>query len=231
MFVWLACGPVLATGPSSRIIEIKPVALNSELVLFRTRSETNGMGAHDYVLTRYGWLLVSASGVWREMEYRTLDPEAIAEPEREQLFDRYYQEFTRPFDWNHPPKSARDVIRQHHLHKFDQRRKEGQLATVGSKRLVTNCNGRECPMLRSVDGIKARLKPDLPLEVNFIHAGVMVLRNHNDGDMEGDGKNAGAWFDVPNVQDLNDGKGPQDYGFEYQSIDAIVLLPCNRGRQ
>jgi hypothetical protein len=60
----------LRTGPSSAYYKITPIAYSdSGAVLCRTQSEINSMGAARMMQNNFGYLVVSANGIWEEVFY------------------------------------------------------------------------------------------------------------------------------------------------------------------
>lgn len=66
LFVVLLNSFLWATGPSYAQVTLTPIATNSNgKVLFQTYHNFNKMGGSSEK-RKYGWLVVSASGVWEE---------------------------------------------------------------------------------------------------------------------------------------------------------------------
>src|SRR5262245_58946478 len=63
------------TGPSNATIKIVPVAFNNGAVLFKTYHCIDRDGGGYFHRTEYGWLVVSADGIWEEAPHIVLDSE------------------------------------------------------------------------------------------------------------------------------------------------------------
>ncbi len=221
----------LATGPSHAHISIAPVAFNDKGVcLFKTRCLINLTGAHDFIKTEYGWLIVSVDGIWEEAPHITLDPEKLrarGRNEKELLheFHKYDQEFDQDFNWASPPDSVRDILQKYAFHQpMRSGEQEISLARARLQNLFSRVPETEVYLKqRGIGGLSNFISRKTKIRIVFAHAGVIVIKN-----IDEEQKSAGEPFEIFNPRYLGDGVGCRDYGVEYQEIDGVIFIKPSR---
>jgi hypothetical protein len=99
------------TGSSSAYLEITPIGYADDgIILCRTVFTQNEMGAAALMEHEYGYLLVSANGMWEEVHYSTIH-NYMGYDSLESLEKIFYKRM----DFSNPPKFLDSIIREHHI--------------------------------------------------------------------------------------------------------------------
>lgn len=210
-----------ATGPSSADFKIIPIAHNGKgVVLCKTYYTVNVTGAHYYQEVEFGWLVVSANGLWEEVLDRVFDPAKVPEEQHTATWDRYHKEFEQNFRWASPPLSVRPLLKKYRFAKhrgFSQTTGAGAVTWEPERVCVRrNCTPgrtvhRSLHSFRSEPGKGSRVKS------SFYFAGVAVFNSSVDED----DKSHGAKFFIP----IRDAESRSiDPGVDMWSVDGIVII-------
>ena len=182
----LAATAAGATGPSSALAKIVPIAARGDAVLFRTMWTINGTGAHVAQPVEFGWLVATSGGAWEQVLHRRLEPkDELTNPEEA----AYEREFEAPFDWDWPPKSVQGLLRRYRFRRTDAvgARDGAGLITWDPKRL---CQGARCwPTCRqqSLHGLKNDRGSGSPVRASFVRGGLAVFENDASYDRDSSG--------------------------------------------
>lgn len=220
---------------------MNPIAVNpSGQVLLRTFYESNRSGGHSLSSSeiRFGWLVVSAQGLWKEYKHAeviAVEGGADEEDRLRAMFERCLSEFEAPFNWGDPPASIRPILK---TYKFDRAHavdpnlgmgtvkwtpkgiySKGKLIARGARQLTLGKKTSEWATGSEI-------------EAAFFARGVALFRNENSFDTEdlGDHGTVGAEFPFPNLMYLGETEGTQDVGFETWRADGISLLKQPRSK-
>ncbi len=222
IFLWGDCG--VATGPSVVAIEIVPITYTAHnVILFKTRYKLNRRGITGLTKVEYGWLVVSANGIWEEYPDMTFDPEEFQNDPQKMIqeFRLREHEFRNPFNWVSPPATVQSVLKKYN---FQQRRlnladnHENVLLLIKDR--VKTCD--RCLKVHSVQNLSTFLTEDELINIKFAHGGVVLIEN-----VRNESENIGADFEVPYFMRLEGDRICRDYGIEIQAIDGILILPQN----
>lgn len=234
-FLLLFSSDAFATGPSGLTVRMNPIAVNpSGQVLLRTFYDSNKSGGHSFASSeiRFGWLVVSAQGLWKEYthaEVSAVEGGADEYDRQWKIFKRYMNEFESSFDWDNPPASVQPILK---TYKFDRAHavdpslgkgtvkwtprgvfSKGKLIAHGAKQLTL---GKKT----SARGTGSEV------DAAFYTRGVALFHNQNSFDTEdmGDHGTVGAEFHFPNLIYLGEKEGTQDVGIDTWRVDGISLL-------
>lgn len=218
LVVLLGFSTAHATGPSSAEIEIVPLAVNGQgVVLCKTESHINLMGAQSLKGMEYGWLAISADGVWDEQLENRIDEK---EAEGGDRLDTIMHDYAQRTDLHAPPPSLRRMMERYGFTENDT------LKVTQPTREVTWDYGRLCAgprcleekvAQRTLKGITSIEEDGSPVKAHFVAAGVALFANKDyTGVDEGQ---QGAIFGVVNMFQGH------DIGVDLQAIIGIVFLP------
>ena len=234
-FFLLCASAAFATGPSGLIVRMKPVAVNpAGQVLLRTFYDSNKSGGHSLYRSeiRFGWLIVSAQGLWKEYKHAEIMAGEGGTDEYDRLwemFNRHLNEFESPFDWDKPPASVQPTLK---AFKFNRTHSVDPNLGKGTVKWTPRGVYSEGKLLaRSARQLTIGKKSSIPgtgseIEAYFFTRGVALFLNENSFDTEdmGDHGTVGAEFPFPNLIYLGAKEGTQDVGFETWRVDGISLL-------
>ncbi len=141
-FLLLFSSSAFAAGPSYVTIWMDPVAANpSGQVLLRTFYRSNQSGGQPLPGSeiRFGWLIVSAQGLWKEyghVSMKETEGDSAEDKRQGEMFNRTMNEFESPFDWANPPASVQPILKTYKFskaHAVDPRlgRGSGQVDAQG----------------------------------------------------------------------------------------------------
>ncbi|EAU67987.1 hypothetical protein STIAU_0779 [Stigmatella aurantiaca DW4/3-1] len=209
-----------ATGPSSADVRLYPLAARKGAVLFRTRWQINASGAHAFIRTEYGWLVIDARGEWHEVPDVTLEASTFAETEPWDELKRLDKAFETPLDWKSPPGSVAGLLRQYGFTQKDEvKPEEGSgSASLTPKAL---CQGKRCSapcVQRSLKGLKSSPQDGTQVEASFVHSGLALFHNHRQD--TADEPAVGASFSESGA-----GTKWDTVGIEYENIWGVCRLP------
>ena len=124
-FLLLFSTATFAAGPTYVTIWMDPVAVNpSGQVLLRTFYRSNQSGGQPLPGSeiRFGWLIVSARGLWKEYGHFSMketEGDSAEDKRQEEMFGRTMTEFEAPFDWDSPPASVQPLLKTYKFSKAD----------------------------------------------------------------------------------------------------------------
>jgi hypothetical protein len=218
LLLLLGAGTAQATGPSVLNIQLQPLAARNGAVLFRTQWSLNPTGAHVFVRTEYGWLVVDARGNWEEAPHRTLEPEADGNGPWDESI-RMNEEFKGPLNWDAPPASLAGLLRKYGFTAKDAVAADAGKGTV-SWTPKALCKGTRCGApcrQRSLRGLRSVAKEGEKVEAAFVHSGLALFHNsHTDPESD---PNEGALF--------AESRSGQDLGLErieYQIVSGLCRM-------
>ena len=220
----------LATGPSTAEFKIVPIAHNGKgVVLFKTYYTVNATGGHSYQEVEFGWLVVSANGLWEEALDRVFDPDKVPEDQQTETWDRYHKEFQQDFRWASPPLSVRPLLRKYGFAKhqdFSRTTGAGVVRWEPERVCVRRSCTRGRTVHRSLHSFRSGIGKGLPVKSSFYFAGLAVFNSSVDED----DKSHGAKYFIP-IRDPE--ARSMDPGVDYWSVDGIVIMtgkPKRRGQ-
>jgi hypothetical protein len=212
------------TGPSSAEIKIVPIGFNNGAVLFKTYRYINRSGAHRFMRTEFGWLVVSADGIWEEVPHIILDPDK--KNSREDLllkrFSRYQNEFDKGFNWSFPPKSVRPLLEKYGFtssQKISRNEGKGMVTWTPTRVCKMGKCERGAIVQRSLRGLRNVRRRGKSIRCSFYYAGVALFKNYQKLSESGDDiKERGAHFFIRSDY------GPEVVNIEMFEIDAISII-------
>ena len=122
-FLLLLSSAAFAAGPMYVTIWMDPVAANpSGQVLLRTFYRSNLSDGQPIPGSeiRFGWLIVSAQGLWKESGHFAMKETEDGSSEDKlqgEMFNRHMNEFESPFDWANPPASVQPILKTYKFSK------------------------------------------------------------------------------------------------------------------
>ena len=242
-FLLLFSSSAFAAGPSYVTVWMDPVAANpSGQVLLRTFYRSNQSDGQPLPGSeiRFGWLIVSAQGLWKEYGHFTMKEteDASAEGKSQQaLFDRYMNEFEAAFDWTTPPASVQPLLNTYKFskaHSVDPRLGRGGVqwtpkGIYSKKKLLERDTGQltlgQKPSARGTGS---------EIEAAFFTRGVALFRNESKPETEKRGAARGAKGAVFRLTSaVPGGKNPaiRDAGLDVWEVDGICLLKTQQKPQ
>ena len=232
-----------AAGPSYVTIWMDPVAANPPgQVLLRTfyRSNQSVGQALPGSEIRFGWLIVSAQGLWKEYGHFTMKETEGSSAEgtsQQALFDRYMNEFEASFDWANPPASVQPLLKTYNFskaHSVDPR-----LGRGGVTWTPKGIYSKKKLLERDASQLTLEKKPSVrgagsEIEAAFFTRGVALFRNESKTETEKRGAargDKGAIFrlasDAPGGKSL----GIRDAGVDVWEVDGLCLLKAQQKPQ
>jgi len=225
-----------AAGPSYLTIWMDPVAANpSGQILLRTFYRSNQSGGQPLPGSeiRFGWLIVSAQGLWKEYGHfsmKATEGESVEDKRQGELFNRMMNEFESPFDWANPPASIQPILKTYKFskaHAVDPRLGRGTVKWtprgVTSKGKMQERDAVQLTLgkVPSVRGSGSEI------EAAFFNKGVALFRNESKPETEKRGAMSGAKGSVFRLASAaSGGKDPgiRDSGVDVWEVDGICLL-------
>jgi hypothetical protein len=242
-FLLLLSSVAFAAGPSYVTIWLDPVAANpSGQVLLRTfyRSNQSDGQALPGSEIRFGWLIVSAHGLWKEYGHFTMketEGGSAGEMSQQALFDRYMNEFEAAFDWSSPPASVQPLLKTYKFSKaqsVDPRMGRGGVnwtpKGIYSKKKLLERDASQLT-LGKVPSLK---NAGTEIEAVFFTKGVALFRNESKPETENRGAARGAKGAVFRLAGAEPGgKNPtiRDAGIDVWEVDGICLLKTQQKPQ
>jgi hypothetical protein len=208
------------TGPSSAEIKIVPIAFNNGAVLFKTYHYINRNGAHSFVRTEFGWLVVSADGIWEEVPHIILDPEKKTSREEylwKQL-SRYQDEFDRDFNWSSPPYSVRRLLKKYGFtgsQRISRNKGKGMIIWTPTRVCKMDKCTRGAIVQRSLHRLRNVRGKGYAVRCSFYYAGVALFKNHDGYE---DKKPEGAYFFIRSAY------RPEVVDVDVFDVDAISII-------
>lgn len=240
-FLLLLSVPAFASGPSYVTIWMDPVAANpSGQVLLRTFYRSNlsgGIPLHGSEI-RFGWLVVSAQGLWKEYDHfsmRDTESGAAGDSAQQSLFDRHMNEFEAPFDWNSPPASVQPILKTYKFsksHTVDPRLGKGEV-TWTPKGIYAKKKQLERDAGQLTLGRKVSLRgAGSEIEAAFFIRGVALFRNEGKPEAERRDRGAkGAVFNLAGSETGGRSYAILDTGVDVWEVDGIGLVRSQQKTQ
>ena len=242
-FLLLFSSTVFAAGPSYLTIWMDPVAANpSGQVLLRTFYRSNQSGGQPLPGSeiRFGWLIVSAQGLWKESGHVSMKETAgdSAEDKRQgELFGRTMTEFEAPFDWDSPPASVQSLLKTYKFskaHAVDPGLGKGLLKwTPGGVTSKGKMQERDAVQL-TLGKMPSLRGSGSDIEAAFSTRGVALFRNESKPDTERRGTvrgAKGAVFRLASAVPGGRNPGMRGAGIDVWEVDGICLLKAQQKTQ
>ena len=225
-----------AAGPSYLTVWMDPVAANpSGQVLLRTFYRSNQSGGRPLAGSeiRFGWLIVSAQGLWKEYGHFTMKEteDGSAEDKLQgEMFNRHMNEFELPFDWANPPASVQPLLKTYNLgkaHAVDPKLGKGTVkwtprGIYAGKKLLERDAGQltlgKNPSLKNAGA---------EIDAAFFTRGVALFRNESKPETEKRGTVSGAKgavFGPAGAAPVGKNPGIREPGVDVWEVDGICLL-------
>jgi hypothetical protein len=242
-FLLLFFSSALAAGPSYVTVWMDPVAVNpSGQVLLRTFYRSNQSDGQPLSGSeiRFGWLVVSAQGLWKEYGHFSMketEGGAAGDNSQQALFDRHMNEFEAPFDWNSPPASIQPILTTYKFAKAyasDPRLGKGGVTWtpkgIYSKKKLLERDAGQLTL-----GRKSSLRgAGSEIEAAFFTRGVALFRNEGKPETEkrGAARGAkGAVFRLSGAMPGDKNFSIRDAGVDVWEVDGICLLKTQQTPQ
>ncbi|MDH5408589.1 MAG: hypothetical protein OEY00_08270 [Gammaproteobacteria bacterium] len=205
-----------STGPSYADIKIIPVAMNEKgVLLFKTYSHINKVGRHSLEGVEYGWLLVSAQGVWEEKIYYRVTEE---DSDDSRKIDFLEKKFNQKLNLKKPPESVRELMNRFASGKWaplKPNKGKEEINWYPDKICIKErCSKRYIPQ-KTLSGLTNHTGTGTHISSTFFHKGIAVFNNSNHWESE---KPTGADFQIRNIID---GK---DVGVDMVNIAGISIV-------
>lgn len=204
-----------ATGPSHAEISIVPIACNDEnLILFKTYSYINRMGG-GFPGAQYGWLIVSADGIWDELLHLK-----IAKNDFE-AWENAKDEFNKDLNWKSPPKSLQSIINKYGFnsnHVIDPHEGEDTINWTPSIMCHRNSCTKKPIKQRSLGELLSHESEGNRIQASFFYCGIALFKNILEFDLDDSIKLTGAYFHIPNVIT------GEDVGIDIWQIDGVSIV-------
>ncbi len=242
-FLLLLSTAAFAAGPSYVTLWMDPVAANpSGQVLLRTFYRSNQSDGQPLPGSeiRFGWLIVSAQGLWKEYGHfamKETEGDSAEEKSQQVLFDRTMNEFESPFDWAKPPASVQPILKTYHFskaHAVDP--KLGRGAVKWTPRGVTSkgkLQERDAVQL-TLGKIPSLKNAGAEIDAAFFTRGVALFRNESKPETEKRGAVSGAKGAVFRLASAAPGGkylGIRETGIDVWEVDGICLLKAQQKTQ
>jgi hypothetical protein len=176
------------TGRAYARLYIEPIGYSdSGIVLCKTVYSVDEQGAHSYTPVKYGYLLVSAKGVWKEINRKEINDEYDDEASAD-----FKKEFYARLDFRKPPAFLDTIIRNNHIERHADEIGQNQYYWTpkgiynGRDVLITSLNRQT-----SINGIKNVLGKGTRVPSTCAIKGVLFFSNEGDMDDEN-----GKYYDV-----------------------------------
>jgi hypothetical protein len=241
-FLLLFTSSAFAAGPSYVTIWMDPVAANpSGQVLLRTFYRSNQSDGQPLPGTeiRFGWLIVSARGLWKEYGHFSMketEDGSAEDKSQGEMFNRHMNEFESPFDWASPPASIQPILKSYNFskaHAVDPRLGRGTVRWT--PRGVTSkgkMQERDASQL-TLGKIPSLKNAGAEIDAAFFTRGVALFRNESKPEMErGAIRGAkGALFRLAGAAPGGKSLGLREAGVDVWEVDGICLLKTQQKTQ
>lgn len=235
-FLLLLSSSAFAAGPSYVTIWMDPVAANpSGQVLLRTfyrSNQSDGLPLAGSEI-RFGWLIVSAQGLWKEYGHFAMKETEDGSSEDKlqgEMFNRHMNEFESPFDWANPPASIQSILKTYHFSKAQAvDPKLGRGTVKWTPRGVTSkgkMQERDAVQL-TLGKIPSLKNAGAEIDAVFFTKGVVLFRNESKPETEKKGAARGAKGAVFRLVSATPGgknAGAWESGVDVWEVDGICLL-------
>jgi hypothetical protein len=242
-FLLLFSSAAFAAGPSYVTIWMDPVAANpSGQVLLRTFYRSNQSDGQPLSGSeiRFGWLIVSAQGLWKESGHFAMKETEDGSSEDKlqgEMFNRHMNEFESPFDWANPPASVQPILKTYKFskaHAVDPRLGRGTVKWT--PRGVTSkgkLQERDAAQL-TLGKIPSLKNAGAEIDAAFFTRGVALFRNESKPETEKRGAVSGAKGAVFRLASAEPGGkvlGIRETGVDVWEVDGICLLKAQQKTQ
>jgi len=232
-----------AAGPSYVTIWMDPVAVNpSGQVLLRTFYRSNQLDGQFLPGSeiRFGWLIVSAQGLWKEYGHFSMketEDESVEEKRQGEMFNRTLNEFESPFDWANPPASIQPILKTYKFSKAHSVDPKLGMGTVKwTPRGVTSkgkIQERDASQL-TLGKIPSLKNAGAQIDAAFFTRGVALFRNESKPETEKRDAVSGAKGAVFRLASAAPGGkilGIRETGIDVWEVDGICLLKTQQKTQ
>lgn len=242
-FLLLLSSSAFAAGPSYVTIWMDPVAANpSGQVLLRTFYRSNLSDGQPLPGSeiRFGWLIVSAQGLWKEyghLSMKEAEDGSAEDKSQGEMFNRHMNEFESPFDWANPPASVQPLLETYKFskaHAVDS--KLGRGAVKWAPRGVTSkgkLQERDAVQL-TLGKIPSLKNAGAEIDAAFFTRGVALFRNESKPETEKRGAVSGAKgavFRLASAAPAGKVLGIRETGVDVWEVDGICLLKAQQKTQ
>jgi hypothetical protein len=242
-FLLLFSSSALAAGPSYVTIWMDPIAVNpSGQVLLRTfyRSNLSDGQPLSGSEIRFGWLIVSAQGLWKEYGHfamKETEDGSAEDKSQGEMFNRHMNEFESPFDWANPPASVLPILKTYKFsktHSIDS--KLGRGTVKWTPRGVTSkgkLQERDAAQL-TLGKIPSVKNAGAEIDAAFFTRGVALFRNESKPETEKRGAVSGAKgavFRLASAEPGGKNFGMRGAGIDVWEVDGICLLKAQQKPQ
>jgi hypothetical protein len=242
-FLLLLSSSAFAAGPSYMTIWMDPVAANpSGQVLLRTFYRSNQSDGQPLPGSeiRFGWLIVSAQGLWKEYGHCSMketEGESVEEKRQGEMFNRAMNEFESPFDWANPPASIQPILKSYKFskaHAIDPKLGRGTLKWT-PRGITSKGKMQERDTVQLTLGKMPSLRGSgSDIEAAFSTRGVALFRNESKPDTERRGTvrgAKGAVFRLASAVPGGNNPGMRGAGIDVWEVDGICLLKFQQKTQ
>jgi hypothetical protein len=220
-----------------------PVAANpSGQVLLRTFYRSNLSDGQPLPGSeiRFGWLIVSALGLWKEyghLSMKEMEDGSAEDKSQGEMFNRHMNEFESPFDWTNPPVSVQPILKTYKFskaHSIDS--KLGRGTVKWTPRGVTSkgkLQERDAVQL-TLGKIPSLKNAGAEIDAAFFTKGVALFRNESKPETEKRGAVSGAKGAVFRLASATSGGkvlGIRETGVDVWEVDGICLLKAQQKTQ
>ena len=165
--------------------------------------------------SEYGWLLISAQGVWEErIYYRVTEKDS----EDSRKIDSLEREFNGDIDLKNPPKSAQEFLGKYaigNLILLDPNKGKDEVNWYPGKVCIKSRCTKQCSSQRSLRGMTSHEGSGTQVSSSFFYKGIALFNNSDGIESE---KSTGASFLIRNV--ING----QDVGVDITNIAGICII-------
>jgi len=206
-----------ATGPSSALIKLTPIATNSDTgaVLIRTYRNISPLGGDSLDNERYGWLVVSArETIWDERIALRGDEQ---DPKSQKRLDAYKE---AKVNLAHPDKVLRSMMHKYHFtknSKLTNKRFHSLELKPKQSCYRSKCIDSVLP-LRTIEKHKSQ-KIVASTMGNFSFQGVVIVPSQMNRLEENKTANYGAVY-----THFKNKKNVKEIGYEMIDIESVVLV-------
>jgi hypothetical protein len=210
---------LFATGDPAVNIKLTPMAVNMhKQILFATQSSINRTGSYSCSQEKYGWLVVSASGLWDEQEvFVAQDDKCIDTNETKR---HAYK--THKIGLQNPDSVLKELMHKYRFHKDSTLKKRTMAMEIKAHQ---TCFDGECIekslQQKTLYGYTS-LKIQNAIYSDFYYEGVAIFHNvvedFRPDDVERKAMSKGAKFNIPFHNPF------YKNGYPISRIDGVVLF-------
>jgi len=242
-FLVLFSTAAFAAGPSYVTIWMDPVAANpSGQVLLRTFYRSNQSDGQPLSGSeiRFGWLVVSAQGLWKEYGHFSMketEDGSSEDKSQGEMFNRHMNEFESPFDWANPPASVQPILKTYKFskaHAVDPRLGRGTVKWTPRGITSKGKLQERDAVLLTLGKIPSLKNAGAEIDAAFFTRGVALFRNESKPETEKRGAVSGAKGAVFRLASAAPGGkvlGIRETGVDVWEVDGICLLKAQQKTQ